>query len=224
MTAPLQLKWFRIEQDASGAILSCEEVEAKGRRGAHVRYYEAVDKAAACDAAKAWYERYLMRRREYARKRREDPAVRASAAASTSSRYQKLRAAGLCTSCGTNPLATQWRCTECHARQREAKRRRKDCLPPLPRKPGNVVSAERQRAQYEASNRLCHARVVSAWGSSGAHQISLFLRHFDSMSPAQFRTYLIGRITKLGGETAAKALAEYEAQRANQPKAKRRAA
>lgn len=55
----IQKKWFRIETDASGAILSCEEVSSKGRPGAVVRYYEALTKADACKQARRWSEEQM---------------------------------------------------------------------------------------------------------------------------------------------------------------------
>lgn len=70
----IQKKWFRVEHDKDGNILSCEEVDAKGRAGSVVRFYEAANKADACSQAKAWWERRLQQNREYQRQRRQNNA------------------------------------------------------------------------------------------------------------------------------------------------------
>lgn len=217
MTSPLQLKWFRVEQAADGSILSCEEVDAKGRRGAHVRYYEAVDKAAACSAAKEWHERHKAQGRARNKRRRQDPIVREADIAAARRRQQSKRDVGLCASCGVNPLSTGWYCEACSSRKSEARRRRLDGLPPLPRRRASTeVTPEHRRAKLRRAAEESKARNNAIWGSRSAYDLACMLRHFDSMPPAQFRTYLIGRITKIGGVAAAKALADYEAQRAEE--------
>jgi len=57
------MNWFRVELDKSGAILKCEQVEAKESGGRYVRFIEASTKAEACSAAKAWHEAKKARNR-----------------------------------------------------------------------------------------------------------------------------------------------------------------
>lgn len=55
----IQKRWFRVESDKDGNVLSCTSVDIgiKHRRGALIRFYEAVDDADACSQAKQWWER-----------------------------------------------------------------------------------------------------------------------------------------------------------------------
>lgn len=59
----IQKRWFSVETLADGSIGKVCEVEAKGRNGSVVRFYEAVDKADACSQAKSWHEADKARRR-----------------------------------------------------------------------------------------------------------------------------------------------------------------
>lgn len=69
------MNWFRVELDKSGAILRCEQVEAKEAGGRFVRFIEATTKAEACSAAKAWHEAHK------AKDRARQAAVRRAKAA-----------------------------------------------------------------------------------------------------------------------------------------------
>lgn len=194
MVAPLQFKWFRIEQDASGAILSCEEVDAKGRKGAHVRYYEALDKASACSAAMGWYAAYTQVKREKSRTRRT-----------------KFAELGLCSSCsrpkepGREDVQV---CKMCAARaaerQRATKGRRESPLRPA--RLGADEFVRRMTGVSEPAKR----RALPRQSQQCRHYVAM-LEKFDRVTPNHFRTWLVGAITRLGG---AKALAEYESSRA----------
>lgn len=48
-------KWFRVEMDLSGAILSCREVAHCQRDGRLICYVTALDKTGACTSAQTWY-------------------------------------------------------------------------------------------------------------------------------------------------------------------------
>lgn len=192
MTTPLQMKWFRVEQSTDGSILSCTEVDAKGRKGAHVRYYEATDSAAACAFAKEWFARR-----------------KAGALRSVNARHARLIAQGLCTSCGHKPLVNKRHCKDC--RQRARDRSRELYAGAAPRQ-NNLTPAQRLLAEQQRS-KDCVARMFAEWGSRDAYAQFLLLRRLDELGPKGFRAMLVSRITKNGGAIAEASLAKYEAGR-----------
>lgn len=106
----IQKKWFRVETASDGSILSCEEVEAKGRSGSVVRFYEAADKADACSQAKEWYERRRQQDREQSAKNRSE-----------------RKALGLCSrsGCRSKPEKGRSYCARCSANKNEENKLRR---------------------------------------------------------------------------------------------------
>lgn len=195
----IQKKWFRIETDASGAILSCTEVDSKGRQGAVVRYYEALTKADACRQAKEWAERF-----------------RSNLRASNVRRRDRLLAAGLCKWCGKNPRVNADHCEECRVRvnklnnQRRRDRRNGDSAP---RKNLDPIQL---RENVRASNNRHKDSLRAKWGSESSWVTSCLVRHLDTLGPQLFRKMLCDKIRKAGGGAA---LDEYERERAKQAEA-----
>lgn len=182
----MQKKWFRIETDASGAILSCDEVDSKGRQGAIVRYYEALTKAEACEKAKEWAARY-----------------RASATAHTMRRQESAKANGYCINCYARPRVNASRCEICRDKFNARKRELRSGSEPLIRKLSDDqllehVLRKRQRARDKAKQK---------WGSYRSVEVYLMLSKLDTVGPDAFRAYLCDRIRKAGGGAA---LDEYE--------------
>lgn len=216
MVTPLQKKWFRIEQDAGGAILSCEEVDSKGRKGAHVRYYEALDKAQACSDAVAWYEKSAAAWRIRYEKRRADPALVKEDSRRATARRDAAIEIGVCSSCRLLPLVNKHVCAKCRDRFNENRRRRLAGLPALrnkPKVPREQLAAKALARSVETRANF-RSKQTHTWGSRNAYDISCVLTRFDTMTPAQFRRDLVARILKNGGAAAANALAEYEQGRA----------
>ncbi len=170
MVAPLQKKWFRVEQSADGSILSCTEVDAKGRKGAHVRFYEAADSAAACDAAKAWYENYAAKDR-----------------AAQRTRYGKRKSEGSCTRCKSPPVAGKSLC----ARHRDAlaEYNRAHYLgqvsPHTPLDP--AIARARILANVKKQGLLQRPLKMN---------LRAVLREFDARNPVDFRVWLVLEIEK----------------------------
>lgn len=107
----IQKKWFKIEMGADGAILSCTEVEAKGKNGSVTRYYEALSKEGACNRAKEWY---------------------AHRAATDRKRYVAAKATGLCVcGCGNPPRPGKTTCQAAIDRRELLRLERKAGRPPL---------------------------------------------------------------------------------------------
>lgn len=175
-------KWYRVELDSSGAILSCTEVEGAGRKNSHVRYVEALSAADATSEAKAWYEKVRQQLRDSLNRRR---ALREKA--------------GKCKSCGKHP----------------AKRHRKWCAECLgkcaTRRAERVARGRPESPEEHAIKAKAHkdARRIT-YGTEAAARWFDLLRNYDA-NPSDFRAWLVGKITELGG---AKALAEYESKRA----------
>lgn len=61
--------WWRAELDAEGAITKIEQVEQRAKGAGHVIYVHAVDKTAACDSVKQWYERRRAQQRNAVKRR-----------------------------------------------------------------------------------------------------------------------------------------------------------
>jgi hypothetical protein len=138
----IQKRWFRIETAKDGSILNCSEVEAKGRSGGVVRFYEAVDAADACSQAKAWYINDRNAKREW--------AAKARAAA---------KAKGLCVQCKRRkPFKGKKQCQVCSDMKREIHLRWREAgCPPLQR-----VSAADAMATKHEYNRQRNARTIDA--------------------------------------------------------------
>lgn len=190
----IQKKWFRIETDKDGAILSCEEVSSKGRQGAVVRYYEALTKADACKQAKEW-------QRERANRN----------SANTKERRSRLNAQGKCGICRrAGPISPGGVCKHC--RSAEAKRA-KELASGAERKirryadPMAALDAER------LSKANTRARIVAKWGSTRAYDTWLVLRRLREEGAVALDAFLCSSIRKAGGGAA---LDEYERERAKQ--------
>jgi len=79
--------WFRVELDASGAILSCRPADKAEANGKSVRYIEALTAAEACSEAKAWH-RQRIATQERCRK----------------AKAEARKAAGCCARCDAPPV------------------------------------------------------------------------------------------------------------------------
>lgn len=184
----IQKKWFRIETDASGAILSCEEVSSKGRQGAIVRYYEALTKADACKQAKEWAARY-----------------RSICAASQRKTAHEAKEKGLCIRCRVNPLVNASHCESCREKARaehvELRKRRKRGEPVRTPMPADKL---RERVAQE------QLRYKRKWGGARPYEYARLLKRIDTMGREELRQWVRRKILKLGGAAAVSALEEYE--------------
>lgn len=164
----IQLKWFRIETGADGSILSCTEVEAKGRSGAVVRYYEAVSASKACDAAKEW-----------AKARRE----RANA------RHKRIVSIGICASCGGSSRKGKCLCQGCADRRATLAKSLRLGRPLLTKRHASPVEAkEAYRASARASRR--------ALGNTSGCIYRAILIKLDTKGPSKFRAWLVSEINR----------------------------
>lgn len=96
------MRWFRIELDDAGQVLSCQAVEAAEQGGRRYVYVQAVDPAHAARLALNNYQRDLMRRR-----------------------VRRLRDEGKCQCGRKNDRAPKSRCTVCHDRRASDDERRR---------------------------------------------------------------------------------------------------
>jgi hypothetical protein len=217
--APIQRKWFRVEQDASGAILSCEEVSTRGSKGAHVRYYEAVDKEDACAQAKAWLTSYHLRicRKEAASSKRilreaeaeeragVDPKDRGWSIAGAQARSIKddarvrLLETGMCFECGSAPFVDGARCKAClqtyvasaqvRARPRTAAQLRGDGA----RRAKLIeIGKQKTRARKDLESALGLNETSRRWLTE--------IKLFDRLGPERYREDLVRRFTDAGGD------------------------
>jgi hypothetical protein len=130
------LRWWRLELDAKGAVVSCIPCERVEKDGERWIYVQAIDQARAGRAA--W--NVFCRDRERAQR-----AARV--------------AAGKCVVCGKNPnRGSDKRCTECLERARLDDKRRRD------KRAGRPVDPPRDRRTVlaERKEREHHAVVVNA--------------------------------------------------------------
>lgn len=167
----IQKRWFRIETAKDGSILSCSEVEAKGKGGGVVRFYEAADAADACAQAKAWYA---------AERQRCNAGVKQRAAA--------RKARGLCISCKT-PSPDFARCKTCRDRYAEYQRLQKSGLSNKRQAADPVEQLQRKKDRAAA--------FKAKKGGSAKYQYSLILSKLDKLSPGEapaFRAWLVGKI------------------------------
>jgi hypothetical protein len=179
-------KFFRIELDKTGAILSCSEVEASEKGGKFVRYVEALDAAGACEQVNAWWA---------ARK----AAHRASGAARVAAR----RAAGVCIDCAKPAVVGRARCSAHMRANYEGQ------LRAIARSAGESVPRMRAPTAESAQQALARSRLhgARAVAKNGRHTESAYRRclaHFDKLSPKQFRAWLVGKISALEAKRLAK--------------------
>lgn len=185
----IQKKWFCVETAADGSVLSCTQVEAKGRSGAVVRFYEAVDEADACSQAKEWYDRWREGRRI------------------ANSRWRiKRAAAGLCISqqagCDKTARPGMRTCQSCSDRTAAAQRRRRERrelgdFRDLRLNPGGAVAVMNTRSE---NRRRSRRNAASLAGSSYGYFHLLILRKLDELSPGEalaFRAWLVSKIPSM---------------------------
>jgi hypothetical protein len=167
--AVIQLKWFRIETGADGSILSCTEVEAKGRSGGVVRFYEAIDADKACKSAQDWF---------------------ASRQRSWKKRYENNKASGMC-GCGCGGPARTGK-TTCQAQVDRTTRLAKERKAGRPRM--NIRHATAEDALRASLDDL--ARHDKARGGSSGARLRANLVRFDALGPIAFRAWLVSEINK----------------------------
>lgn len=185
----IQKKWFRVETGKDGSVLSCEEVEAKGRSGAVVRFYEAIDKAAACSAAKSWWEDKLRK-----------------AVVSGADRRLRYAKDGLCETCGKSPVATDTRdrwgnprgrastqCRACLDKAAHYRELRKAGVRTRETRLGPDESFRREKERQRRSHEIDRQRA----GGSAATFYLRMLKKLDAIGHVAFRAWLVSRIPAL---------------------------
>lgn len=174
-------KWFKVTLDKTGAILSCEEVDAAERSGKLVRYIESLDKAGACSEAKAWHERLRARDRERCRRRHAERDAR-----------------GLCRQCGKSPRDTKLYCRACVDRKNKRRRDLRNGIGEPPRKWSE--SAEEARSKQLASQRARHSQRKATHPELYVQMLAcVVLREFDALGPKRFRAWLVSEIERRSG-------------------------
>lgn len=164
--------WWRIELDSSGAIRSCEQVEANAKNTNLVRFVEASTKAEACSSAKQWWERRKAAQR----------------AARKSLKFERLER-GLCL-CG-KPIAanrSQSRCEGClnDFNEWRSKQRAGETTP------RTAADPVRSRENIRKSN----ARNFKKRGGSAGVYLRRCLKQFDNLGPEKFRAWLVSEIER----------------------------
>lgn len=190
----MTLKWFRIVTSSKGEIVSCNEVEAKGKqRLATIRYYCAESEVDARSSAEEWWVR-----------------TRAEARASAAARRAARRAEGLCVKCGARRGAGRGLlCTACSDRTRANQRELYAGRAPKVTRHESAESAlYANRAKVAKSIAKSHAET----GCASARRYLTLLARIDRMTHAQLRADTVARFHRVGGKP--EALAEYERKRA----------
>lgn len=197
----IQHKWFRIEQTSDGSILSCAEVEAKGRKGGTVRFYSAVDASAACALAKQWYER-----------------LRSRCAEADRANYQRKIDKGVCVGnlkgCTNIPREGRRYCAVCaYAKSCDnaarAKRRAQGDMTNLSRNPDGPMAVMASVSERNLRRQL-KERELSGGEAAARHLRTL--KKLDALGHVAFRAYLVSKIKP-------EAVAKYEASRWHPPMA-----
>lgn len=165
----IQLKWFRIETGADGSILSCQEVEAKGRSGAVVRYYESASAGEACKAAKEWFTHRQ---------------------ATQKARRQRFKDSGMC-ECGCGGPARPGK-TTCQARGARLAQFAKE------RRAGRPLLRLRHATAEDSLDafRAGHVSSVRRRGGSIGCNLRMCLNRLDKVGPEAFRSWLVSEINK----------------------------
>lgn len=120
------MRWFRIELDDAGRVLSCHAVEAAEQGNRRYVYVEAVDSEHAARLALNAYQRQLMRQR-----------------------VRRLRDEGKCQCGRKNDRAPKSRCTSCHERRAsdDARRRARANGEQIPRPDRRIADALRKATE-----------------------------------------------------------------------------
>lgn len=142
----IQKKWFSVEHLKDGSIGKVTEVEAKGRSGAVVRFYEAADAADACTQAAQWFAR-----------------SRAQSAAANRRRRDARRADALCTDCGGTPTPGFVRCEGCRNRSAADMRLSRQGV----NRRGPLLSPEEAYARYRSNPTVRLATVLRRFDALG---------------------------------------------------------
>jgi hypothetical protein len=161
-------KWWRVELDASGAILKCSEVEAAERGTGSVRYIEALSAAEACSYAKAWDARHKAAMRECHAKR-----------------YAERKAAGRCVRCGAPGDAGHVLCARHRKADAERRRYGGETTPRIKHTPEQALAAHRKvDARYQRRN-------------GKGKPFRKCLKQLDALGPEAFRAWLVAEIERL---------------------------
>lgn len=156
------MNWWKVTLDSSGAILTCEHVEAVAKGTARVAYVQASTKAEACSNAKLWWEARKLRNKSRLQQRRDT-----------------ARAAGLCTICCKRPSGRTLKCEPCrerfNARAAELKQGREPRFYQF-ETPEAAKAAEREvsRRKYEKrkiARPRCQMRYSALWDT--LHELGL---------------------------------------------------
>jgi len=148
-------RWWRVEVDAAGKVVSCAAAEWCEENGSCVIYVRASSKRDA--GREAWNEHC---RRQQAQ------------------RNTRLRKEGKCVGCGRVSDRDGSRCTGCLARERsyKSRKRKKDRGEPVPPKPSRVEALakgrERDRENAELALLL---EVQEAWTANTARTFGQWL-------------------------------------------------
>lgn len=179
------MNWWRVELDASGAILSCEAVEAKTKGTKHVRFVEASSKAEACSFAKAWHEKY-----------------KAGLRASHAIRAARCKEAGRCIRCTTTNVAGSPYCVA-HRERSAALRRLSDSGQAKARvylTPAQALAAHRASTAVAAEA----GRLRGDLCKIDTPQLIKLLDKLDTEGPYALRAWLVETIERRQAKRAAK--------------------
>lgn len=161
------MNWFKLTLDKSGAILTCEQVDAAEKNGTLTCYIQATTKVEACSDAKKWYQNRSCLRAASNRKGRE-----------------ARRLAGLCVDCGNSPVLKKRKtCDRCVNRRRQ----RRDDIKNGIRAVRAPLSPEQALAAQKASAARWGKRRISA---------STVLEILDRAGPDALRRWLVELIEK----------------------------
>jgi hypothetical protein len=168
------VNWWKVELDKSGAILTCEHVDAVAKGNRLLAFVQASTKAEACSAAKMWWAAQQAKRRAW-----------------NVSREARLLQAGLCKVCGRNANVTgRKRCEPCLARRRERDVQIYHGAPKLVERHSGedaaMLAYQRQQREYAKRKNAEDPRCQLRW--------SALVEKFDALGPEAFRAWLASNI------------------------------
>lgn len=166
----IQKKWFSVEHQPGGTLGQVREVEAKGRNGSVVRFYEATDKADACSQAAQWYLR-----------------IKAQQNASQNELRARRIAKGKCTHCELPAIPGRRTCARHIDRRRNRNKR-----PPATRP--HYATLELAATALREANRASSARHNARIGGPMAKVYWNILRKLRMLGADGLEAWLIARI------------------------------
>lgn len=192
------MNWWRVELDATGAILKCDSVEKREAGNKYIRYVEAASAAEAVKGAKLWWsgwQEYLlsMKSPTYEARRLANQCV---VCASPLEPFLKQRAGRPAGEVFESVSPKGRRCNECHALGEHEKQQRYAAS----KKTAPVLAQEKLAVVHRAPPQLKPKFDRGILGTS--RRAELLLAQFQLLGPQKFLAWLEAEVSRLARAAA----------------------